>query len=497
MKVFLFDPPYERLMGVKTTLLYPIGLSYLAATLNQAGHEALYINFDYEEGLPITNPFSRTRNINKYRKYSHEVNNASNRVWHSFRQLLLKYTPQVVGISCISLKMQSALMMANIVKEVNSNIKVIFGGHHSLLYPEKILNNNSNVDIIALGEFDLGLVEVVNALQTNMGTLYEKLCAIPGLCIRNQSNTAIRTGVRELLPSLDDLPFPESAHYYQNSCLRILPLTAIIASRGCPYKCTYCATNNLWKRSVRWRSPENVLNEIKYRSKRHNVFSFGFFDDCFTLDKEWLMEFCDRVTREKVSINWSCISNANLVDESIFKRMVEAGCIKINIGVETGSERIAKLIKRSVKMERIRQVFEYTRKYGVSTTAYVMMGFPTETVKDIQDTQRFIRELSPNWVYANVLVPLPGTETFRMCTDSGLLDEKKAWSGELYRDLQTNYTGVINNSKFNELVDETFALCYKINKSPLNILRRMPIRQYIANPLTILSDSRKLISWLR
>ncbi len=267
MKVFLFDPPYERLMGIKTTLLYPIGLSYLAATLNQAGHEALYINFDYEKGLPITNPFSRTRNINNYRKYSHEINKASNHVWHSFRQLLLEYTPQVVGISCITLKMQSALMMANIVKEVNSNIKVIFGGHHSLLYPEEILNNSPNVDIVTLGEFDLGLVEVVNALQTNTGTLYKKLRDIPGLCIRNQLATAVRTGERELLPSLDDLPFPESALYYQNSCLRTLPLTAIIASRGCPYKCTYCATNRLWKRSVRWRSPENVLNEIKYRSK--------------------------------------------------------------------------------------------------------------------------------------------------------------------------------------------------------------------------------------
>ncbi len=215
------------------------------------------------------------------------------------------------------------------------------------------------------------------------------------------------------------------------------------------------------------------------------------------MDNNWITEFCDLILHDKVSISWSCISSASLVDESVFKRMVESGCIKINFGIETGSERIAKLIKRSVKMEKIRQVFEYTRKYGVSTAAYVMIGFPTETIKDIQDTQRFIRELSPNWVYANVLVPLPGTETFRMCVDSGLLDEKKAWSGELYRDLQTNYTGVIDNSKFNELVDETFALCYKINKSPLNLLRRMPIRQYIANPLTILSDSRKLISWLR
>lgn len=497
MKVLLIDPPYERLMGIKTTSVYPIGLSYLAATLNQAGHEAIYFNFDYEEDLPIVNPFSRIANGNNYQIYSHEVCNGSNRVWGLFRQLILEYSPQIIGISCLTIKMKSALMIAKIVKELNSGIKVILGGHHSTLYAEELLRNNTNIDIIALGEFDLGLVEVVNAIEKNASSLYEKLCGVAGLCIRNQQNTIIRTGVRELISSLDDLPFPESACYYQNSGIRVLPLTSMIASRGCPYKCTYCATTNLWGRNVRWRSPENVLNEIKYRIGTYNVRNFNFFDDCFTLDKKWIVEFCDRIIKDKVSINWSCISSINLVDESLFKKIVEAGCIKISLGVETGSERIAKLAKRKVKLETIRQVFNYAKKYKISTAAYFMIGFPTETVKDIQDTQRFIYELSPNWVYANVLIPLPGTEIFRICVDKGLIDEEMAWCGELYRDLQTNYTGVINDGKFNELVDETFTLCFKNNKRLSNLFRRIPIRQYTASPLKIFSDTQKFVSWMR
>ena len=497
MKILLIDPPYERLMGIKTTSVYPIGLSYLAATSNQAGHEAIYMNFDYEEDLPIVNPFSRIANINNYQTYLREVSNNSNRVWELFRKLILEISPQVVGISCVTVKMKSALMMAKIIKEVNPDIKVILGGHHAMLYAEEILRYCTNIDIIALGEFDYGLVEVVNALEKNSGTLYEKLCNIPGLCLRNQQDTIISTGVRELISSLDTLPFPESACYYQNSDIRVLPLTSMIASRGCPYQCTYCATTNLWGRGVRWRSPENFFNEIKYRIRTYNMRNFNFFDDCFTLNKEWVVELCDRIIKDKVSINWSCISSINLIDESLFKKIVEAGCIKINLGVESGSERIARLAKRTVKMEKIRQVFNYAKKYNISTAAYFMIGFPTETVQDIRETQRFIGELSPNWAYVNVLIPLPGTEMFRMCVDTGLIDKKMAWCGDLYRGLQTNYTGVINDSKFNELVDETFTLGFRNNKRISNLFRRVPIRQYTAKPAKIYSDTKKLISWMR
>lgn len=146
-------------------------------------------------------------------------------------------------------------------------------------------------------------------------------------------------------------------------------------------------------------------------------------------------------------------------------------------------------------MQKIHQVFYYAKKYRISTTAYFMIGFPTETTKDIQDTRKFISELDPNWVYANVLIPLPGTEIFRMCVEKGLIDEKMAWSGELYKDLQTNYTGTIKDDEFNELVDGIFGLCFKINKKASNLFRRMPIRQYIIDPSKIISDSRKLISW--
>jgi len=102
MKILLIYPPYERLMGIKTTSVYPIGLSYLAATSNQAGHDAIYMNFDYEEDLPIVNPFSRIANINNYQTYLREVSNNSNRVWELFRKLLLETSPQVVGISCVT-----------------------------------------------------------------------------------------------------------------------------------------------------------------------------------------------------------------------------------------------------------------------------------------------------------------------------------------------------------------------------------------------------------
>jgi len=495
MRILLFDPPYERLMGVQTTPLYPIGLSYLAATLKQAGHEVKYINLDYEEDLKIVNTFSRNANINNFINFMSEVNNEFNNIWLLFRQFVLKYSPNIIGISCITLKMKSVLMMARIIKEIDSEILIILGGHHATVYAEEILKKDNNIDIIALGEFDFGIVEVVNAIAKGNGSLYEKLRNVPGLCIRNHENRIIKTENNKYIENLDEIPFPESAYYIEKSCVKNLPLTSMMASRGCPYKCGYCATTNIWGRKVRRRSPENVIKEIKYKIKTYNVHFINFYDDCFTTDKSWIIELCERITKDKIAINWACISSVNLVDEVIFNKIVQAGCIKINLGVETGSDRISKLIRRTVKKETIRQVFGYAKKYRVSTAAYFMIGFPTETLEEIRETQRFIYELSPNWVYVNVLIPLPGTEIFRICVDEDLIDEKEAWCGELYKDLQTNYTGTMSDNKFNELVDETFALCFKINKRPLNLFRRLPIREYIGNPARIFADSRKLISW--
>ena len=186
----------------------------------------------------------------------------------------------------------------------------------------------------------------------------------------------------------------------------------------------------------------------------------------------------------------------NLTKDTL-QLLYDSGLKLVIWGVESGNDRILKIIRKGTNVSDLKVVLKDSFDVGIKNVLYIMFGFPTETEEDIHDTLKFISEISPNWVYANVLVPLPGTEVFRICVDDGLIDEKKAWSGELYENLQVNYTGTMSDNRFGELVDETFALCFKINRRPSNLVRRIPVRQYIANPLKMLSDSQKLISWMR
>ncbi len=498
MKVLLFDPPYERLMGIKTTPIYPIGLGYLSSVLNKAGHESHYINLDFDLTLPYSNPFSRVANIRNYERYIAETGDDSNHpAWNELREFIKSSSPNVVAISCISLKMRSALKMTGIIKKCDKNITVILGGHHPQLFAHEILKSCSHVDIIVKGEGEYTLLDVVEALEKNNDFLDEKLSNIQGIYFRNFKNSIVETESRALISNLDNLPFPDSAKYIRNSSLELIPLTALMASRGCPYKCNYCATNNIWQRKMRMRSVEEFISEIEHRVKNQHDYYYTFFDDCFTLNKKWIGEFCDKLIKDKLHINWSCISSVNLVDENVFKKMVQAGCTKINLAVESGSERILKEANKKVDLDYVRYIFKYARRYNISTAAYFMLGFPTETVEDIRKTQNIIKELKPNWAYVNVLIPLPGTEYYKWTVDNNLINAELAWSGDIYKHLQVNYTGTIEDELFNELIDETFELSFKINRKISNVWRRIPVREYIYNPGKIISDVGKFTSWLK
>jgi len=361
------------------------------------------------------------------------------------------------------------------IKKVDQRIVTVFGGHHSQIFAKEILEKAKDVDFIVLGEGEECLQELATELEKNQAADFE---AIKGLVYRSNGNKIAFNESRPLINDLDALPYAASCYSYIEKKLVKVPTVGIMASRGCPYNCNYCATNNMWQRRVRRRSPQNVIGEIKVILATQKEKFLSFYDDCFTLDKKWLLEFCNIMIKDKIKVNWQCITSANLLDPSIFKVLIQAGCRKINIGVESGSERILKLANRKVDLNIAKEVFKLAKKYNISTTAYIMIGFPSETEFDIRLTQKAIRELQPNWVYCNVLVPLPGTVFYNRCLEHKLIDPTNAWRGDSIKNIIMNFTNTIPDDLFFNLVDETFQLCYKINSSIINIIKRAPIRQY-------------------
>jgi len=503
LKTLLIDPPYNRLMGIKMPCIYPLGLASLSAILNAAGHESTYVNLDYDDELVYANPFSRTKNISLYEKYLAECDNDINcNSWKELQDLLIRMSPEIVGISCVTVKMKSVLKITRIVKNYSPGTKVILGGHHSQIYANEILNNCADVDFVIKGEAEQTLLEVADALEKEKsgitGSYPEKsLRDIDGLVFRDSSGRVCENKPRALISDLDCLPNAESAKYYKNNELINLSLSSIMTSRGCPYQCSFCATNQIWHRKVRRRSVSNVIDELEYRIERDNIHEFNFLDDCFTINKDWITELCESLLSKNLSINFSCISSINFIDENLFKLIVRAGCNKINLGIESGSERILKLCNKKVDLNDAKKIFEYTRKYRISTTAYFMMGFPTETEEDIRKTQQCIHQLKPNWVYMNILIPLPGTKLFDWAVNEGLIDTRSAWSGDMYKNLQFNYTNTIDNELFNKLVDENYELCYKINKRIRNVLKRIPLKAYVKKPHKAVLDMKKFADWVR
>jgi len=495
MKILLVDPPYERLQNVKTTPNYPLGLAYISAFLNKKGHQTIYLNLDWDPRLPAANPFSYRDLMNRYNLFLKETATDSRHpIWRDFENVLKLYKPNMVGISTSTIKVKSAFRLLEIIKRVDERIVTVLGGHHAQVFAKEILENVKELDFVILGEGEQTILELVNALERSPQA---DLHVIEGLVHKDNNCTVFFNSRRPLIDDLNTLPFPDHCYYYSGAKFVRIPIMAVMASRGCPYSCNYCSTNNIWQRRVRMRSPRTFVEEIKVSIKNQKERFLSFYDDCFTLNKKWLLEFCDIMIKEKVQINWQCITGVNLLEEAVFRKIVQAGCRKINLGIESGSERILKLANKNIDLDTVRSIFRLAKKYNISTAAYIMIGFPTETEYDIRLTQRIIKEIHPNWVYCNVLIPLPGTPFYDLCLGLKLLDSAKAWRGDTVKNIVMNFTNVMSDDEFLRLVDETFTICYRINRNIVNLIKRTPLKQYMVTPSLIFSDLKRTVQYIR
>ncbi len=494
MRVLLIDPPYTRLQNVRTSPYYPSGPAHLASSLTASGHEALYVNLDWDARLPFVNPFSSGDIVARNRMYLEGTGESSaHPAWGELEALINDYRPDMLGVSFTSIKAKSAFKAAKLAKRVRPETATVFGGHHSQVYAREILENLDYVDYVVLDEGEETLCELAGRLS---GGAREDMGGVHGLAYRRGAAVMFNER-RPLMADISSLPPPSDCHSYLDMRLTRIPALAFSFSRGCPYSCGFCASNNIWRRTVRWRSPRAAVDSIKAVLAVQKGRYFSFYDDCFTLNREWLTEFCRLVAEEGLGISWECLTNVKLVDEEVLGLITEAGCIKINIGVESGSERILEFVGKGISLDDVRRVFRMAKARGLSTCVFMMMGFPTETEEEMRKTQALISELSPNWVYCTPFVPLPGTRMHRFCVENGQIAEENAWTGEYSSESAGNYTTTMSDEAYLGMLEETFRLCYRLNARPGNLIRRAPLRQYVSDPLSLLTDARAGLQYLR
>lgn len=326
-----------------------------------------------------------------------------------------KTSPIMVGISCLSPEVEEVI---SISKEIKKKIDcyVVVGGVHPTVSPQDFLGSTSPVDFVVIGEGELTLTELLKTVKNE-----QDLWNVPGIAWFN-GNQIVRTKSRLPINNLDELPFPAfkkvPMNYYTSPniyAVRGILLSAffIFTSRGCPFRCKFCSNKSVFGRRLRHRSAKNVVDEIEYLVNNYRIDGFYIYDDTFTINKQHVLNICEELVSRKLNLIWGCETRTDLISEDLIKKMKQAGCIQIDFGVESGSQRILDILKKDMTVPQIKNAFNICQKFHIRQFANFMINTPGETEEDIQKTINLAKELNATLNIFNVTTPFPGTDLYK------------------------------------------------------------------------------------
>ncbi|MFA5147354.1 MAG: radical SAM protein [Candidatus Omnitrophota bacterium] len=319
--------------------------------------------------------------------------------------------PEYVGFTCYTADLNSLMQISRLIK---GRIKttIIAGGIHPTLKPEDILFDGSPVDVAAIGEGENTLYELVEN-DTKGGTLD----AVAGIAYR-KGGVVVRTGERPYMKDLGELPMPAydkiDMDFYstpQQSMVRHLFLSGvrIFTARGCPYLCTFCANRD---QKVRYRPVKSVIEELAFLKREYDIDGFYINDDTFCMDRRRTFEFLDKFEERKLGMVWGVETRANLLDEEMIVRLKKAGCIQVDIGVESGSQEMLDRVKKGIKVEDAVRTFDLCRRHKIRTFACFMVNMPGETERHIDASIALMKRIRSTVYGINITIPYIGTRIY-------------------------------------------------------------------------------------
>lgn len=398
MRVLLVNPPQENLITNNIPSVVdeergynpPLGILYVAAHAREnTPHEIRVVDAVVEE---LSYPALKAR--------------------------IEAERPDVVGITATTFTLVDAVSTVRLVKEISPDITVVMGGPHPYIYPEETINL-PGVDYLVIGEGEA----VFSALLNNLGDR-AALRKVRGLVFRDGSEV-VNTGLPPLVDELDSLPFParDLTPYmdYYSLIAKSQPVTTMITSRGCPYRCLFCDRPHLGKR-FRPRSAENVVDEMA-ACVELGINEFLIYDDTFTISKKRVFEICRLIRERGLRIGWDVRARVDTVNAEMLSAMKEAGCDRIHYGVEAGTPEVIETLRKGITIEQVRRVFAETRDAGISMLAYFMIGSPGETRAQMEQSLRLARELEPDYLHLSITTPFPETDLYRLGFEKGVLKQ--------------------------------------------------------------------------
>lgn len=381
-RVCLINPPTRGRVEQ-----FPLGLAYLSSVLRHNGYNVKII----DAAAP-------------YNQYSNE----------QIKKEILDYEPLFIGITLtvdfISVKYE----LINELKKLN--IPIVAGGPHVNILPEEPFKM-SNIDIVAVGEGEEIITEIADYFN-GKGELKD----IHGLGYRQENGAINFNPARKPIKDLDKLPFPDYDDFPIKTYTGVDDPASdpiyfkIFSSRGCPFNCLFCSSNNIFGKSYRLRSAKNVFDEVLYLINKYGAQSIGFQDNEPLIDKKRISDFCDMIINNNIKIKMSCRSRIDSVDKDLLIKMAKAGLRRITYGIESGDNETLKKINKHYKADIILKSFETIAKADFPVISFNnIIGFPWETERHISNTVKMNEEVPDTINYfANVVtpVPFPGTKLY-------------------------------------------------------------------------------------
>lgn len=360
----------------------PEGLLYVAASLEKCGHHVTVID---NEVLGLNDDELITK---------------------------VKTTdPEFVGMAATTPEFPHvAKLLESIKKELG--IITIIGGPHPSADSENVLTNHPGIDFVVRGEGEITTAEVIDNYSNGVQSE-----SILGLAFRRNGKVVINPN-RPFICNLDDIPSParhlidSEKYYYPLRGHGMEKVATMITSRGCPYHCIFCYS--MHGHRVRYRSILNVIQELESIIETYGIRYFIFHDECFTLSRDRVMEFCNEMLNRKLDVHWFCFTRGDAVDQEMADRMAEAGCVKISLGVESGSQAMLERAGKRTQLDNIEGAFRILHRAGIETRGSFIIGLPGEDSQSIQQTIDYAKSLKMCHFGLNIATPYPGTKMWDM-----------------------------------------------------------------------------------
>ncbi|MBN2482647.1 MAG: radical SAM protein [Candidatus Omnitrophica bacterium] len=345
----------------------------------------------------------------------------------SFLERVVRYKPQMIIAETSTPSFEHDIGIALRIKERLDTICVCVGPH-ATVYARDILTTHPVIDYVLMGEYELAAAGLADALEQKRDIQYTE-----GVAYRQGREIRInRPG--PTLKDLDRLPWPEREdvplyNYNDGFCGLPEPHVQMLASRGCPFRCTFC----LWPQVMyqehvhRRRDPRLVIDELEWLIRTYDFKAVYFDDDTFNVNKPYVVEICNEIKKRGIHIPWAAMARADLMDQELLREMREAGMYAIKYGIESANIEILRRCKKNMDIERCRKIVKETKKIGIRVHLTFCLGLPGETPHTIQESLCFLRQVDPDSVQFSLATPFPGTELYNDLKQNNLL-KTRDWS---------------------------------------------------------------------